>query len=255
MVAGMAGLESARVVRTPAFAELDDIGAFVVRHAEILSIDGDPGVGKTTLTTDWASRQSVPVTPISLPPKQSSRDIVRLLHAAIAADTDMAGLSERDLQDDLVALLESPRVFVIRNVQRLSAEAAGQLEWLHSHPRAAFALVLEGGPGTAAAIERDALLRGRIARTLTVPALRGRVLLDTLRNMHDLFLAADADLLVEIDTRVCRGVLRHWGRFLQSAIDLQHQAATAGRPVPVLDRTFAKAVLATLPATMTRKRA
>ncbi len=248
-------LEEARVVRTKAFDRLDEAGEFVVPRAEILVVDGDPGVGKTTLTDDWANRQTMPVTTVSLPPKQSSRDIVRMLHAAVMAGTEADDLPERDLQDDLTRLLGTPRVVVVRNAHRLSTEAAGQLEWLHSTPSAAWALVLEGGPGTAAAVERDALLRGRIARSLTVPALKGDELLRTLQGTHSLFLGADIDLLVEIDVRVCRGVLRHWALILRTAQFLQQRALQNGREAPVLDRTFAKAIVAQLPDALKRKRA
>ncbi|MDA8063874.1 MAG: ATP-binding protein [Actinomycetota bacterium] len=247
-------LDGARIVRTSAFDELDDVGAFVVAHSEVLVVDGDHGVGKRTLISDWAGRQTVPVASVSLPPRQSSRDIARLIHAAVTRDAESDEMTERDLQDDLVTLLSSPGILVIRNAHRLSGEAAGQLEWLHSAAAGGRALVIEGGPGTATAIERDALLRGSVACTLTVQPLKGRELLDVLQQMHMLFLGAEPDLLVEIDTRVCHGLLLHWARFLQVALRLRQRAVSNGRSAPVLDRKFAKAVLAGMPATITRKR-
>lgn len=251
----LAGLDEVTVVRTPVFDRLEEIADFVVPRTEVLVVDGDHGVGKTVLVDDVVSRHPLPATVVRLPPRQSSRDVVRSLHREIASGSDTDELTERDLQDDLVRLLAEPQIIVVRDAHRLSTEGAGQLEWLHIHPTAEWTLILEGGPGTAAAIQRDAQLRGRIASTLTVPILKDRQLLDTLQRMHPLFLGADTDLLTEIDKRVCHGVLRHWARFLQVAVHIHERAVTNGHHPPVLDRPFAKAVLAALPTTITKKRA
>ena len=53
---------------------------------------------------------------------------------------------------------------------------------------------------------------------------------------------------------MCHGVIRHWSRFLQVAIHLRHPAVANGKNAPVLDRAFAKAVLASLPSIMTKTR-
>jgi len=250
----LAGLGDARLVRTPAFDDLAAAADFVVPRSEILVIEGDGGVGKTVLTDEFASRQTLPVSIVELPPRQSSRDMVRWIHAAVSADNDSDELTERDIQDDLTRILSAPRIVIIRNAHRFSIEAAGQVEWLHSHRATSFSLIIEGGKGTVTAVEREALLRGRIASTIKVQPLQGRHLLDALQNMHEMFLGADSDLLIEIDTRVCHGVLRHWSRFLQVAVHLRDRAIANGKEAPVLDRTFAKAVLAFLPGTMTKKR-
>ena len=44
--------------------------------------------------------------------------------------------------------------------------------------------------------------------------------------MHVMFLGADSDLLMEFDTRVCHGVIRHWSRFLQVALQSGMPMAT-----------------------------
>ncbi|MEY2711038.1 MAG: hypothetical protein RL487_821 [Actinomycetota bacterium] len=250
----LAGLEEAHLVRTPAFDELDNAADFVVARSEILVLDGDGGVGKTVLTDDFATRQAVPVSIIELPPRQTSREMVRWMHQAVCSETDSDELSERDIQDALLRMLTEPRIVIVRNAHRLSVEASGQLEWLHSHRATSFSLVIEGGMGTVNAIEREALLRGRVASTIRVLPLQGQELLRTLQAMHTLFLGADTDLLTEIDTRVCHGIIRNWARILQSALHLQQRAVANGKAAPVLDRAFAKVVLAELPSLMTRKR-
>jgi hypothetical protein len=87
-----------------------------------------------------------------------------------------------------------------------------------------------------------------------ITPLKDDDLLRALRSMHDLFLGADADLLAEIDARVCRGVLGYWSRFLQHAIHLRDRLAVQGLDRPVLDRTFAKAVLQSMPATTLKRK-
>lgn len=250
----LAGLEDAKLVRTLAFAEFQEAADFVIPRNEILVLDGDVGVGKRVLAADFLSRQALPTTTFTLPPTQSSKDIVRWLHKAICTGDEAEALSERDIQDDLIEALSVQRILLVQNVERMGKEAAGQLEWLHSHPRANWTLVLVGNPGTATAVERDAHLRGGVASTVTVGPLKGRELLSALQSMHPLFLGASTDLLVEMDSRVCHGIIGHWARVLQVAVYLQKAAVANGKEAPVLDRAFAKAVIHRLPGTMTRKR-
>jgi len=155
----------------------------------------------------------------------------------------------RDLQDDLVSMLVSqPRVIVVSNAERLSREAAGHLQWLHDRPGAQWPLILEGAPSSVRAVERDAILRCRITQTVTVKPLTGRDLVVALQSMSMLLLGAGGDLLQEIDSRVCHGVLANWIQFLKIAFYIREQAEAAGREMPLLDRTLAKAVIAKMPS-------
>jgi hypothetical protein len=254
MVTLLNGLEGARVARTPAFDQLDEAGAFALPLRELIVVHGEHWAGKTVLTDTFLSRQSLPHTILELPPKPSSKDIVRWLHRSICGNDEARQLSERDLQDDLVIALAEPRIITVRHVQRLTAEATGQLEWLHSHQRTDFALLMEGGPGTGAVIKREAALLGRIAKTVHVARLETALLLPALHEMHDLFLGAETDLLVEIDNRALHGLLGNWARFLQAALHLRTTVAATGKPVPNFNRNFAKAILAALPTSTVRKR-
>ncbi len=49
-------------------------------------------------------------------------------------------------------------------------------------------------------------------------------------------------------------VIGHWSRFLQVAIHRRDRAVSNGKDALVLDRAFAKAVLASLPINMTKQR-
>lgn len=243
------GLDRARIVRTATFDQLDSLVDFVVPRHGIVVVDGQIGVGKTVVTDYLANDHPQPVAIVTLPPRQSSRDIVRWLHRTICDGDDSDELAERDIQDDLTERLREPHTIIIRNVQRLTTEAAGQLEWLHSHPDTNWTLLLEGGPGTTRAVQRDPLLGHRVSGHVTVPTLGERTLLDALQAMHPLFLSAQAELLLEIDAKACHGVIRNWARFLQISLHLRDQVIERGGAPPTVDRRFARAVLQQLPAT------
>jgi hypothetical protein len=121
-------------------------------------------------------------------------------------------------------------------------------------PRPAGRLVPRRRPAGAKAIGKDPLLWDAVCATVEVGPLKGEDLFRALRGMHDLLLGADTDLLAEIDDRFFHGVLGRWSRFLQHALHLRDQAVANGHAHPVLDRQFAKAVLASMPATALTKR-
>lgn len=249
MTTHLPGVEGARIVRTRSFDELDELAEFALPRHGIIVVDGLLGVGKTVLTDHFVNDHPQPVAVIALPPRQSSRDIVRWLHRTVCDGDDSDELPERDIPDDLVDRLHHPHTVVVRNIQRLTTEAAGQIEWLHSHPNTNWTLVLEGGPGTTKAVQRDPLLGHRIAGHLTVPTLSDRGLLDVLQALYPVLLSTSPELLLEIDARACHGVLRNWTRFLQVALHLRDQVLERGGAPPVIDRRFARAVLQKLPAT------
>ncbi len=248
----LAGLDEARTVRTPAFQRIADTAALVVPRHEIALVHGPHSTGKRTALRSWLAGQDLPVARVTLAGTESGRKLLQLLHDQVIAPDD---LPERDLQDDLVeSLAARPRIVVIEHTERLTAEAAGQLEWLHGRPGQQAAWFLVGGPQAAKAIGKDPLLWDAICATVEVTPLKGEDLFRALQSMHDLFLGAGPDLLAEIDDRVCHGILGRWSRFLQHAIHLRDRLVATGHDRPVLDRTFTKAVIASMPATALKKK-
>jgi hypothetical protein len=244
----ISSIAGARIARVPATAAITRAAQLVIPSHEIAVISGEHGTGKSTALTAALADHAEPVITLVLPPRQSSRDIVRWLHTLVITSDD---LPERDLQDDLAeALAETPRIVVIEHAHRLSKEAAGQLQYLHARRGARWSLFLVGGPGTGNAVTQDGLMRDAVCQTVIVQPLQGDALVQALQDMHDLFLGAGRDLLLVIDKAVCHGRLGAWARFLQVAVHLREQLVASGRPAPVLDKTFAKAVLAELPSTL-----
>jgi hypothetical protein len=218
----LAGLDEARVVRTPAFQQIEDTAALVVPRHEIAVVHGPHSTGKRTALRAYLAGQPLPVARVRLAGNESGRKLLQLLHdQVISPDSD---LPERDLQDDLVeALSARPRIVVVEHTERLTAEAAGQLEWLHGRDGQQASYFLLGGPQAAKAIGKDPLLWDAICSTVEITPLKDD---DLLRALH----------------------------FLQHAIHLRDRLAAQGLDRPVLDRTFAKAVLQSMPATTLKRK-
>lgn len=237
------------IVATPATEIVQQSLRFVIEDAGIALVHGAVGIGKRT-AVDLALRdEPLAVTKIDLPVSYTAKELVRWLHGLISAPNDLDDLPIRDLQDDLVQMLNThPRVVVVRNVERLSREAAAHLQWLHDHPGANWPLILVGAPQSLRTVERDALLRCRITQTVHMKPLVSSDLVKTLQSMHPLLFGPGADLLLEIDTRVCHGILANWMHFLKIAFHIRDRAVAAGREAPLLDRTLAKAVISNMPS-------
>lgn len=243
-------LPGARLVDTPACKRIATSAGFVVPDGQVCLIHGPVGTGKATALRRYLATQDLPVTWIDLPATFSTKELISWLYDDVAGYPD--DLPVRDLQDDLVrALAQQQRIVVVRYADRLTKEAAGQLQWLHDRPGASWSLFLVGSPGTPETVQRDALLRGCIAQTVQVTPLRGRDLLTALGGIHPLLLGAGSELLTEIDAQVCHGLLSHWARFLHVALTVSARAVAAGHDAPVLDRKLAKATLSLMPTTMT----
>jgi DNA transposition AAA+ family ATPase len=248
------GLEDeATIVPTPAFGEVRDRLAFATRHRATMLVAGARGTGKRVALLTALDQQPLPYLVVDTPPAASPTEITRVLHQAVHQDRDVLDL--REMQDELVDTLRDREcVLAIAHAEELSAKAAGQLQYLHSRPGAAWALVLLGGPGIEKVLTASARLRGDILTAVDVAPLTGDTLIQTVRRMHPLFATADRDLLVQIDKQVCRGLLKVWARFLQIALDLRQRTVDAGKPEPVLDAKLAKAVNHYLPRLRTAGR-
>jgi DNA transposition AAA+ family ATPase len=248
----LTGTQEAGIVPTPAFTAIEKMADLVVPRREIALIHGPHFTGKRTALWTYLNSQSLAVTRVALAGGESNRKLLALLHDQIIAPDD---LPARDLQDDLVeALREQPRIVVVENAHRLSAEAAAQIEWLHGRDAQQAAYFLVGGPDTAKAVGKDPLLWASICSTVEVTPLTGEDLFRTLQSMHALFLGAGTELLAEIDSKVCHGVIGHWARFLQHALHLRDQIVANGNDQPVLNRKFARAVIQTMPATTLKQK-
>lgn len=238
----------ARLIRTPAFNDIADAADLVVPDFETAVIHGRAGTGKYTAAVTVLGERAEPLIEVDLEPGMSSKDLARRLYRAVVGHDD---ISERDLQDDLVrALAAQPRIVLVRRADRLTREAAGQLQWLHARPGRRWALFLLGGPGTGEAIAREAHLRGSVLRTIEVQPLHGAAGLHLIQQLHPLLRDAKPNLVKQVDDHVCHGVLRHWHIFLRIAQQIARQAEAVGNPCAVLTEDLAQATVSKLPSTV-----
>ena len=235
----------ARLVRAPALRDVADAADQVVRGHHTLAVCGEIGAGKTVAVRHYLDQQTLPVVPLDLSPRMRAKELNQRLYRQLVADEDHP---QRDLQDDLVACLaEQPRIVLVRHAQRLNADTAGQLQWLHERPNHQWALILVGDPRAAAAIDADAELRRSIVRWVPVKPLTRDQVLELIPTMHGVLAQASAELLAEIDDRRCYGVLGNWAAFLRSVLHLRQKVEALGRTAPILDRDFAAAALEITP--------
>jgi hypothetical protein len=240
-------LAGARLAVTPATRRIGESTDYVVPSAQVGCIIGPVGVGKSTALRAVLDRRGTPTTWIDLPAVYTAKELIQSIYLDVVGDPEE--FDQRDLQDDLVVeLAGSGRVVVIANGERLSKEAAGQLEWLHSRS-AGWGLYFVGLPTTLTRIATEPHLLAALVDTVELGPLSTTELHTVLPDIHDLFLGADRVLIDAIDKHL-KGNLGLWMKFLHRALHIRALAEQAGRPVPSLDVDLARATLKGITATV-----
>ncbi len=250
MSRNLADIPDAHFTPTPASLAIESTVRRFSRHPGICTIRGSIGTGKRTalrLALDGAEQPSVWV---SLPPAYGTRDLISDLYTQVVGPSE--DFTQRQLQDDLLDALRShPRAICILNAERLTLEASGQLHWLQDRVGSPWSLYLVGLPDLTSVLNRQPHLREGLDATISIKPIPSEDVPAVLARIHSLFAATDRALLMEIDSRVCKGNLGRWIRFLHTCLDLAQQARI--EPV-ILDVTLARAVLKELPAAASRGR-
>lgn len=240
--------EGTNVVTLPAVHNIKPAVHLAAAYGQTVVVHGGHGTGKYTAVKMALATMNLPTIEFDLEPGMSSKAVVRRLHGALVGHDDV---TERDLQDDVIeALAAAPRALIVRHADRLTREAAGQLNWLHQHPECRFPLILVGGPGMDRALRAEAHLAGTVVQTVEVKPLAGQDMLTAVQQLHLLLAGAGSELLTQIDKVTCHGVIRHWVTFLQVALFIRSAAIAAGRPAPVLSTELARATIHQMPATI-----
>lgn len=234
-------IEGARLAETSARRVIREAVEYVAYTAQIGVLCGSVGVGKSTAVRSTLRTTHPEHVWVALPSAYSPRDLVGWLHRNIVGP-DFSGLVQRDLQDDLIAeLTTNPRPVVIANAERLTKEAAGQLEWLHTLSPG-WPLFLVGVTGTRELISTEPHLQAQVSAHIEVRPLSTNELLHVLPNIHDLFFTASRELIVNLDSYF-KGNLGEWMKFLQSCQTLNRMALARGREPLPLNSELAKAAL------------
>lgn len=237
----------ARLARTPATRRIGESSDYVVPASQVGCITGPVGVGKSTALRAVLDRRGTRTTWVDLPAVYSPKDLIEQLYVGVVGDPE--DFPQRDLQDDLtIELAASNQVVVIGNAERLTKEAAGQLEWLHSRSPG-WAMYLVGLPETLKRIATEPHLKAALVDAVEIRPLSTTELHTVLPDIHDLFLAADRALIDGIDKHL-KGNLGLWMKFLHRALHIRTLAEQAGRTVPSLDVDLARAALNGITATI-----
>lgn len=211
--------EGAATVPTPAFALAQTVARRAVADAEVAGFFGEPGTGKTHALRHFQSTCDVETIYVTASPSPQAKEIFEEIILGAGYQPDP--VSVRELRRDCQELLaERPRALIIDECQHLSYLWHQQLRSLHDHPSARFALLLVGGANAVRTLQRDPQLWSRVAMRVTFERLEGQTLLNTLAAYHPVLAATDPELLLEIDTRDCRGNFRNWYHVVKLALPL-----------------------------------
>jgi hypothetical protein len=239
-------IPGAQFVQIPAVQHITATVDYVFPNALVGCITGDIGVGKRTALRHVIGKRDAAHTWIDLPRSYTTKEVIRWLYRDIVGDPE--NLPRQDVQDDLITeLTRNPRNIIIGNADRLTAELSGQLDWLHERSPG-WGLLLVGKTGSDAKIAADPHLAAAVCELVTIKPLNQKQLLTVLPSIHQMFLGATPELLIEIDSKGLYGNLERWMQFLQRGLIIRDQVAQAGKDVPEFTRQFAKAVLAKIPA-------
>ena len=244
----LAGIPDARIGDTPATLAIQTAVHNLARHPGICTISGPIGTGKRTglrRALETAAQSAVFLT---LPPAYGTKELIVDLHRHVVGPSEE--FTQRQLQDDLLeGLRTKPRSICIFNAERLTLEASGQLHWLQDREGSPWSLYLVGLPSLGSVLKRQDHLRESLDVTVRVKPIPSEEVPGVLARIHWLFATTDRALLMEIDSRSCRGNLGRWIRFLHMCLD---EAERSGAHHPILDRALAKAVLKEFPSPPSR---
>lgn len=242
-------IPGARLCMTPATRRLQESASYVVPNGLIACVTGQVGVGKSTALRAALQLQDTHLTWVDLPAVYSPKELIQLMYLDIVGDPE--DFPQRDLQDDLLAeLATGGKTIAIANAERLTKEAAGQLEWLHS-TTPGWAMYLVGLPATSSRIATEPHLNAALIDAVGIQALSSTELYTVLPDIHDMFFSADRNLIDQID-KVLKGNLGQWMKFLHRSLHISQLAIQAGRDPLTLNADLARAALAKMTTASSR---
>jgi hypothetical protein len=238
--------DSVTVVPTPTTRAVADSVNFAVATGSCVLVHGGHGTGKATAVRRALYSRRLDAVWIDVAARPTGRELLRMLHTDVVAPEQW---SERDRQDDVAAALATTRrPVVVRHADRLTAEAMGQLHWLHGRPDAQWPLILTGGPKALATMRRDPLISNSIANCVAVSQLKADDMVAAASGMHPLFMNAPNPLLYTVDKAVGHGVIGRWSMFLRHALYQRSHLIEQGYDIPLaLSRALAAVALEAMP--------
>lgn len=201
----------------------------VFQSRYIIAIDGPAGCGKTTAVTALVQDTSLPVTSVSLDPRSSDKDVVKLLYTAVTGRSADGRMLRTEMLADLRTVLAGKdRLVVVDEAQHAGIAALEMIRTLHMDPTATWHLVLSGA-GLEKHLTAERMLKSRVMHWAVFNPINTDDIADVLTQMHPVFGEIDARHLEAGDRIACRGVLREWVKTLRVMLALTDRGATPDR--------------------------
>lgn len=219
-------LPEAKVLITRNFLLAREAVLDSVAHRAIVAIHGLAGLGKTFAIAEALAGVSVPVVKVVVLSRPTERFVVAALWEALTGRETRASRSQIALRL-LPILAEEPRLLIFEEAQNLAPTSFDDLRLLHDDDRTQFGLVFDGGNGAWEVIDREPMLKSRLARAVRFAPLSQEDILKLIPTYHPIYEGVEPELLVAIDNEVTRGHMRSWAVFTHNALQLCERAGKA----------------------------
>lgn len=206
----------ARYVETAANVLVAEAVADVSEDFGIAVVYGEPGNGKTFAVRIAAEqRATLPVTVHVPANKPTMRALVEGMVKTLGAEPSRSG--RRTDLDPLHELLETPRLIVIDEVQRLDRESIDSIRSFSDRPETNVAFVLAGGHQCLRALSTEAQLDRRAPLKTQFLPLEPDEVADHIRRYHPIYEQATDGDIDYLNSRYGHGNLGRWANATKHA--------------------------------------
>ncbi|MEJ7785752.1 MAG: ATP-binding protein [Solirubrobacteraceae bacterium] len=202
-------IPGARFVRTPSYELLADGVEEACEDLGITVAYGNPGAGKTfALHVAIANRCRLPVTWLEPEHRPTLLALTEQLLYALG-EHDLVG-QRRVLVRPLIRLLGIPRLVVVDEAQRLTAECIDHLRYLSDRSDTNFALALAGGVHCMEVLNTEPQLARRCPLKVEFTHLDREEIQEYMPRYHPMYVSLERRLLNRIDDEYAHGMIGLW---------------------------------------------